>query len=228
MPRVTGKSILRLGAVVLAIIGMGLFGCFVWPTAYRHTTLRMGGNAFPVRINRFTGTAYLLRPSGWQEVPAAESEKVPAAEPAEELSSSELAGLEGQAYISNTGTDIFVNLYNGTGHDLKELVVVLAVQGGYFYKSGGSHYESRRYRLRPDSTVPVFETGTFSAALGFTLPPGRLWNWKIYGARGVRSKTAVEIWGEDKRVTFLPGVDPFDEYFDSKAWDQESPLTSGQ
>lgn len=48
-----------LGALVVIAL---ILGYTVWPTMYQTTSM----SGHPVRINRFTGKAYMLAPGGWQ------------------------------------------------------------------------------------------------------------------------------------------------------------------
>ncbi len=69
MPAVAARTVLRLlwWCVVGALVA--LFGCYVWPTAYRYDHMTVDGDVVPVRIHRITGEADMLLPDeGW--VPA--------------------------------------------------------------------------------------------------------------------------------------------------------------
>jgi hypothetical protein len=57
----------RWAALVIATAMVVLFAVFIWPTRYRYEHWAPGGGrSYPVRINRFTGTAERLQPNGWQ------------------------------------------------------------------------------------------------------------------------------------------------------------------
>src|SRR5262249_34961691 len=57
------------------VIVLGALFIFVWPTPYRYDRIQWSdGRSFPVRTNRFTGTAeWLLPGAGWEVVKQAES-----------------------------------------------------------------------------------------------------------------------------------------------------------
>lgn len=65
-PPASGPTRLVLALAVATLIVLFLF--FVWPSRYRYTEMRMNGDQYPVRIDRFTGEAEMLLPAGWTEL----------------------------------------------------------------------------------------------------------------------------------------------------------------
>jgi hypothetical protein len=60
------KTLTPFRTALIAVLVVGLFGWFVWPTRYRYDHLKFGQMNLPVRIDRFSGRAEALYPSGWE------------------------------------------------------------------------------------------------------------------------------------------------------------------
>ena len=56
----------RIVTALLALVLFGSFASFVWPTRWRYDHLTVNGDTYPVRIDRVTGSAWILLPGdGW-------------------------------------------------------------------------------------------------------------------------------------------------------------------
>lgn len=102
-----------------------LFAIFVWPTLYRYDSLAMGGGShFPVRINRITGSAERLGPSGWLEMESSErtkpNQRVAFITPYPEADMRD-ARIEGQWFKAN--------FYNGFGETLIGIEYTITAKG---------------------------------------------------------------------------------------------------
>ena len=58
----TNKIILFISVVLVVII------IFVYPTPYYYTSIKMNTFEMPVKINRITGSAYMLYNTGWEKM----------------------------------------------------------------------------------------------------------------------------------------------------------------
>jgi hypothetical protein len=55
----------KLGLILLFIIGVGLFSAFVWPTRYRYEALKTADETITIRVDRFSDKTWMLLPGGW-------------------------------------------------------------------------------------------------------------------------------------------------------------------
>ena len=62
------ERLLRRWFKLLPITATLVFMFLVWPTPYRYDHLLLGGNNYPVRVNRITGSAEALANVGWTKL----------------------------------------------------------------------------------------------------------------------------------------------------------------
>jgi hypothetical protein len=67
-----------LSGAVLLILVLGLAALFFWPTIYHYDALNMGGEVYPLRVNRLTGEAAYFDGLKWSRPPLFMSYKEPA------------------------------------------------------------------------------------------------------------------------------------------------------
>jgi hypothetical protein len=58
----------KLGLIGSAVVALVLFGLFVWPTRYGHTTIQFGSRETLVRYERVGWDAWVLTPRGWLQI----------------------------------------------------------------------------------------------------------------------------------------------------------------
>jgi hypothetical protein len=163
-----------LGAVIV-------FALFIWPTAYRYDHMELGaGRSLPVRINRFTGFAEVLYPSGWK-APTQEPNR---ADPARDLTPDDLQKLDGRASLDRFGKFEF-DLYNGTNLYVKEVTVEVVVQDEH-----RKEILRRLYRIVPQfAPASPLRSDHLETYLGFVLAPNQHWNWRLIAAKGTKNLT---------------------------------------
>lgn len=122
---------MRLGISVTGAVVVVLLAMFVWPTRWRYETLRgTHGEALPVRIDRFTGSAEVLTISGWNRAEPHESKPyVPPPEPKpQDLPQAELDKITGRGGLSYGGGLWDGRIYNGTDWKLTELTIRISIK----------------------------------------------------------------------------------------------------
>jgi len=67
-----------LAGAVLFILVLGLAALFFWPTIYHYDALNLGGEIYPLRVNRLTGEAAYFDGLKWSRPPLLMSYKEPA------------------------------------------------------------------------------------------------------------------------------------------------------
>jgi len=67
-----------LSGAVLFILVLGLAALFFWPTIYHYDALNLGGEVYPLRVNRLTGEAAYFDGLKWSRPPLFMSYKEPA------------------------------------------------------------------------------------------------------------------------------------------------------
>ncbi len=127
---------------------------------------------YPVRINRLTGRAEVLYPSGWH----APGEQSRAASQSHELPTGETAKLEGEPRITGRGWMEF-QVYNGSHWNVSEITVLVKV-----FDADKTETISRSYRMTGQVTPQ--SSSKFLAELGFTLTAGQTWSYSITSAEG--------------------------------------------
>jgi len=117
-----GKQKSAVGLLICFTVTLMLFAFAVaiWPTLYRYDHL----NDLPVRINRITGMAEILYPSGWEAAGSAAESKPIALHV---LTNDEIAKLQGKAEVSSTGSQITFSIYNASEWRIREVVVNVRV-----------------------------------------------------------------------------------------------------
>jgi len=56
----------KIARALVALVLLGSFALFVWPTRWRYDHMTVDGDTYPVRIDRLTGHADVLLPGdGW-------------------------------------------------------------------------------------------------------------------------------------------------------------------
>ncbi len=74
----TPSLLSRLLVLVVILAIAGLFAVFVWPTRYRYDHYSVSGlGSFPIRIDRITGEAEMLRGGGWLKLGGASATPSP-------------------------------------------------------------------------------------------------------------------------------------------------------
>jgi len=59
----------RIARALIALVLLGSFALFVWPTRWRYDHLTIDTYTYPVRIDRLTGDADVLLPAdGWTPI----------------------------------------------------------------------------------------------------------------------------------------------------------------
>ncbi len=130
----------------------------------------------------------------------------------DDLPRSELAKLNGPATID--GDSLQVSMHNGTGWELRELVIGLTIvnraaaltsyEGAAYYGQarmlpavvGSAERTQDQSQKQPDSTVLLrvkglaapSTTAIFRTALNFALFPDQEWHWAIVKAKGIRPR----------------------------------------
>ena len=164
------------------------FGLFVWPTAYRLTSLKAGNNVYPVRIHRITGRAQRLTLYGWNTI-----EPTPAKPETKELPLEERLKLQSTAWLTSSTGDGYLKCttYNGSTWHLDEITVELrAWDAGRENVDGFVPDEAvgrrRTYRLSPDGFggIGPLEDGDFSTRASFKVGQGEKWSYSIVTAKG--------------------------------------------
>jgi hypothetical protein len=178
--------------LVLAVIA---FLLFVWPTAYRYDRIVWSdGSSFPVRTNRFTGTAeWLLPGAGWEVMTRAESESQSLEVKTKELKS--LSGFDLRAIDlsklrwESTGL-IEGPVYNPTNYRIRELALCVEV----YNKKDKRKLLAREYR--DTAYISPRTVGDIIFNAGIEWKPGQEWTIKLTEAKGtqeVQIKTAKDF-----------------------------------
>jgi hypothetical protein len=99
------KSITALCITVI------ICGVLFWPTLYRYDHIMVGGNTFPVRMNRITGYTQVYLADKWVSEEQHKSQPIIAEElfPPEER-----AKIQGNAGFNDHGTSFTGEIYNGS------------------------------------------------------------------------------------------------------------------
>lgn len=58
-----------LAGAVLFLLAFGLTGLFLWPTLYHYGALNLGGEVYPLRVNRLTGDVAYFDGMKWMKPP---------------------------------------------------------------------------------------------------------------------------------------------------------------
>lgn len=172
-----GKNLLRprnLAFAMAICICLGV-GLFIWPSLYRYERLIENGNDYPARINRITGTAHILYPSGWREAGASDYD----ADGFSVLHYDQLSRITGRAGPQSGGRyDRFeATLYNGTNLTVKDIAIELRVPRTTFGDS-----IVRQYQF--SDSIPPLSTRTVDCELGYRIARQDTWSWNIVSARG--------------------------------------------
>lgn len=155
----------------------------VWPTRYKYDHLKIREADYPVRIDRFTGKAEILYPSGWSTSKTSERQQLP---------EEQMAKLKGDATLSSSGL-MELQIYNGTQWTVSEITVLVTLEGSPSSSpiedfdhqiTDNNRITSRPYRLVAEFGVEPLSSGRFRADLGFRLMPGQTWTFKIANAKG--------------------------------------------
>jgi hypothetical protein len=130
----------------------------------------------------------------------------------DDLPRAELAKLEGPATID--GDSLQVSMHNGTGWDLREVVIGLTIVKrtepdtaslGQLRivpaVAGGFQQVQDSFQKQPDVTMLLHvkgsaapsTTATFRTALNFALFPDQEWHWAIVRAKGIPPQTPPEM-----------------------------------
>lgn len=148
------------------------FGIYIWPTKYRYTELRTGGNTLPVRMNRFTGVTEVFA-GKWisdsesrvlVENEARPKPVGPVALPPEALADLQLSWSDGA--VAGSDETMAFTLYNGSAFDLESLVVevsqVLREDSGKPDPSASSHNTPP---IEPDADGKIINAEEFSIVI---------------------------------------------------------------
>lgn len=151
-----------------------LFAFFVWPTLYEYREMRLKDNVLPVRINRFTGSTYLLYPSGWTII----GDEGKTSNTNMELSASDIEKLKQDVALFHE-KGFIVKIYNGTKFTLKDINVLLIIKN-----EDGSEQSRREYRIPcyASNGNPFADDIFFAEDIKY--PASTPFEWRIISVRG--------------------------------------------
>lgn len=162
--------------VFLLLPAAGLFAWFIWPTGYRYDHMNVRGSIFPVRIERWSGRAEVMYPSGWKAVDSKEK----ATSNVRDLPFAEVARLE------TTGEWSFlvcISLYNRSTFHVTQVTVELVV----WEKANEREVLRRRYAVDSSYSGPSVKplsSSQFSFDPHFSVGADHAWSYRLVGARG--------------------------------------------
>jgi hypothetical protein len=168
------REVLTKLGIFLAI---ALFAWFIWPTRYERGERKVGQTVYPTRIHRISRRVELLTPFGWEVVgytPDPDPTDIPAADIAKIMLRCEA-----------TPFDVLeCDVLNNTNWSLSELNLTVRV-----LNKNGSEARKRLYVMTADSRLRFDpgETTKGLVELDFPLEPGQSRDWKLIGAKGVKS-----------------------------------------
>jgi hypothetical protein len=149
-----------------------VLGFLVWPTIYRYDHMELGeGRSFPVRINRFNGSAEILIAGGWKPITKSESSSS-----AQGLPTFELTKINGRASIDSLGWFV-CETYNGSHWTIDHFTVEITVR-----EKNGEEILSRQYQTT--CYIEPLTNHECREELGFGLGKGQTWSWRLVSATG--------------------------------------------
>src|SRR3989304_9570841 len=122
-----------------------LFGILFWPTLYQYENITIGGNSFPVRINRLTGNSDIFVLGKWSSQDVKNSKILP---DSEQYKITGNAGLNGYGSFSG-------KVYNGSNWNITELTIQVAAK-----EKDGSMRWNRKYTAK--TAIAPLTTGFIS------------------------------------------------------------------
>ena len=161
--------------MLILIIVILLLGIFVWPTRYKYDHITYGNNKFPVRIDRLSGQAEALYPSGWTIITKGETKD----SKLKELPFAELQKVTGKAWFTDYGY-FKCKVYNGSDWTIKYLRVSVTI-----VNPDESEESPRIYKLIPkDGSCEPYTENEFFKKVGYELEEGQSFRWSLLSADG--------------------------------------------
>jgi hypothetical protein len=155
----------------------GLFAWFIWPTGYRYGHMNVRGNIFPVRIERWSGRAEVMYPSGWKAVDGEEK----ATSNVRALPFGEVARLETTGEWSYG--HVRISVYNGSTFHVTQVTVELVV----WEKANEREVLRRRYAVDSSYSGPSVKplsSSQFSFDPHSSIGADHAWSYRLVAARG--------------------------------------------
>jgi hypothetical protein len=167
--------------VTTLCIAVVVFLVVVWPTPYRYDRIQWkDGRAFPLRVNRFTGTAEWLLPGvGWALMtPSANRNELKPTDQRRSLSGMDRAGID-LSQLRWESSFIKGPIYNPTNYRLEEIVLLFKI----FNKKDQKQLLEREYR---ETIVPISSqsVGEIIFDAGIQWQPDQGWNITVIEAKG--------------------------------------------
>jgi hypothetical protein len=163
------RAIWRWAITAIVVLAATLFALFVWPTRFRFEQQKRGRGFVIVRINRISGEVVVAHPSG-----ETSSDSIPKRPYSSELPAEKVSRISVTAGLGPVGASsiIYLTIYNGTDALLTDIgIEVTSTTGG-----------TRAYAV--SAWVEPLSGSSSSAILGYLLPPGEKWSFRVTGAKG--------------------------------------------
>lgn len=150
---------------LIAVLVVGLFAWFIWPTRYRYDHAKFGPMDVPIRIDRLSGRTEALYPYGWTTLgQKPKTDTIPSGAAVGEPAPPTGPINEGSTNGTATTADVAPKKRGRQYSDLPEGAIVVAVPsikpGNYDYLKNPATTQGEVTIIGPDNKTYVFPPGT--------------------------------------------------------------------